>query len=138
MVSDKTLDRLISAIESSESVEVAMMTEAQRTRLAAKLNPLLSAEVDRLTAALAEAQKDRDYWKVEAEGERAKVEFRDKKLDRIAASIAEQVMIMDGQKCRLIIGFETPAKTQEAFDVLGEATGMVKVTPPARALKEKP
>ncbi len=95
-------------------------------------------EIDRLTAKLAEAQKDRDYWKVEAEGERAKVERRDKQLDRIAASIAEQVMIMDGQKCRLIIGFETPAKTQEAFDALGDATGWVKATPPARALKEKP
>ena len=95
-------------------------------------------EIDRLTRELAEAQKDRDYWKVEAEGERAKVERRDKQLSRIASAIEEQVMIMDGQKCRVIIGFETPAKTQEAFDALGEATGLIIVTPPPRAMKEKP
>lgn len=37
-------------------------------------------EIDRLNAQLADVAKDRDYWKVEAEGERAKVEFRDKRL----------------------------------------------------------
>ena len=96
------------------------------------IGPNLLAEV------LKEAADEIEYWRVEAEGERAKVERRDKQLARIASAIEEQVMIMDGEKCRVIIGFETPAKTQEAFDALGEATGRVIVTPPPRPLMEKP
>lgn len=54
-------------------------------------------EIDRLTVALAEVQKDRDYWKVEAEGERAKVAFRDKRLaeairERDNAQLAYEAM----------------------------------------------
>ena len=47
-------------------------------RSAAKDSTEAADAIDRLTRELAEAQKDRDYWKVEAEGERAKVAFRDK------------------------------------------------------------
>lgn len=55
------------------------------------------ARIDRLTVALAEVQKDRDYWKVEAEGERAKVAFRDKRLaeavrERDNAQLAYEAM----------------------------------------------
>jgi hypothetical protein len=44
------------------------------------------AEFDALRAALVDAEKDRDYWKVEAEGEQAKVEFRDKKAGNVDAA----------------------------------------------------
>lgn len=50
----------------------------------------LNEQIDRLTRELAEAQKDRDYWKVEAEGERAKVAYRDKQLERYRLTNTEE------------------------------------------------
>ena len=110
-----------------------------------KLGREAADEIDRLTAALAEAQKDRDYWKVEAEGEAAKVAFRDERMFNFHAEDGELLFEIPRRIAVSIepdgVGYtifdpETDRWKPGSYDVAKEIEKAGAEI--ARALKEKP
>lgn len=84
---------------------------------------LIRAYEDEITAC--------DYWKVEAEGERAKVAWRDKKAEKLRKAFDDMIMMVDFEKCKITIAFETAEETEAAQKALSEAIGWETIGEPA-------
>lgn len=110
-------------IKLRESVEARW---ADKPHYTGELSPgcmMRAHEILSLIRAYDDAMEASDYWNVEADGERAKVAWRDEKSERLRKAFEDMVMMVDFETCKITIAFETTAKTDEAQQALSEAIG---------------
>lgn len=96
-------------------------------------------EHSRITDALKDAKKDRDYWKVEAEGDRAKVAFRDKRFAEARDKALQEVVAWHSAKAssfkqHIIPGSKSSTTERSTLAVVFHEGAVEAI----RAMKEKP